>query len=68
MRKWREFEGKPSCMAPNLNWINAAWGNSCGGTSAEVEAWKCNFPDFLEIITDTQTDRPVDTGAITGFE
>ena len=26
--------------------------------SAPIEAWKCNFPLFWEIMTDHQTDRP----------
>ena len=27
-----------------------------------IGAWMCNFPSFLEIMTDSPTDRPKDGG------
>ena len=29
-----------------------------GITSAPIEAWKCNFPTFKEVMTDQPTNRP----------
>ena len=29
-------------------------------TTAPIGAWKCNFPPFLEIMTDRPTDRQTD--------
>ena len=29
-------------------------------TRASIGAWKCNFPHFKEIITDRQTNQPID--------
>ena len=33
-------------------------------TSAQIGAWKCNFPQFNDIMTDQPTNQRMDIGVI----